>query len=80
MHLDGIRRYQKAEYTNGSTRGNGREEEEEFTCPVVFVGEFVFLGRDFASFEDGGQFFGVGGEVFEVELTILDAHCLEFWI
>lgn len=34
----------------------------------------MLLGGDFGAFEDCGEFFGVGGEVFKVELLILDAH------
>jgi len=34
----------------------------------------VLLGGDFGAFEDCGEFFGVGGKIFKVELLILDAH------
>ena len=34
----------------------------------------MLLGGDFGAFEDCGEFFGVGGEVFKVELLILNAH------
>ena len=34
----------------------------------------MLLGGDFGAFEDCGEFFGVGGEIFKVELLILDAH------
>ena len=66
MHLDRIGGDQKAEDADEDAREEGGEEEEEFAGAVVFVGEFVFLGGDFGAFEDGGEFFVVGGEVFEV--------------
>jgi len=40
----------------------------------------VLLGGDFGAFEDCGEFFGVGGEVFKVELLILDAHLVLVWV
>lgn len=66
MPLDGVGGDEKAEEGDAHAGQKGGEEDEEFAGAVVFVGEFVFLGGCFGSFEDGGEFFGVGGEVFEV--------------
>lgn len=40
----------------------------------------MLLGGDFGAFEDCGEFFGVGGEIFKVELLILDAHLVLVWV
>jgi len=40
----------------------------------------VLLGGDFGAFEDCGEFFGVGGKIFKVELLILDAHLVSLCV
>ncbi len=74
MSLDGVGGDEESEEGDAHAGEEGGQEEEEFASAVVFVGEFVFLGGGFGSFEDGGEFFGVGGEVLEVELAVSDGH------
>lgn len=71
MRLDDVRDGEEGHHGDEEGGEEGGKEEEEFAEAVVGDGEVVFVPFDVGAFEDGGEFFGVGGEGFEVDQLVL---------
>lgn len=71
VRLDDVRVGEEGHHGDEEGGQEGGQEEEQFAEAVVRHGQVVFVAVDVGAFQDGGQFFGVGREVFEVGERVL---------